>query len=185
MKKDARKNAALNLRDKPGLVISIEKIDKRGEHPEGERPVFDTHDDMPDFQQALIKMHQKLGGELMDEQEQIVDNIQSMMRDLHSGRMSEHELDRFLSKAEEIIESEHELDRFLSKAEEIIDILEEADPECLKYFGFLDVMVKEGLEIADEEADDSHARRVEEIDEATPEYDEEMAYSEEEVEEED
>jgi len=168
MKKDARKNAALNLRDKPGLVISIEKIDKRGEHPEGERPVFDTHDDMPDFQQALIKMHQKLGGELMDEQEQIVDNIQSMMRDLHSGRMSEHELDRFLSKAEEII-----------------DILEEADPECLKYFGFLDVMVKEGLEIADEEADDSHARRVEEIDEATPEYDEEMAYSEEEVEEED
>jgi len=168
MKKDARKNAALNLRDKPGLVISIEKIDKRGEHPEGERPVFDTHDDMPDFQQALIKMHQKLGGELMDEQEQIVDNVQSMMRDLHSGRMSEHELDRFLSKAEEII-----------------DILEEADPECLKYFGFLDVMVKEGLEIADEEADDSHARRVEEIDEATPEYDEEMAYSEEEVEEED
>ncbi len=168
MKKDARKNAALNLRDKPGLVISIEKIDKRGEHPEGERPVFDTHDDMPDFQQALIKMHQKLGGELMDEQEQIVDNVQSMMRDLHSGRMSEHELDRFLSKAEEII-----------------DILEEVDPECLKYFGFLDVMVKEGLEIADEEADDSHARRVEEIDEATPEYDEEMAYSEEEVEEED
>jgi len=168
MKKDARKNAALNLRDKPGLVISIEKIDKLGEHPEGERPVFDTHDDMPDFQQALIKMHQKLGGELMDEQEQIVDNIQSMMRDLHSGRMSEHELDRFLSKAEEII-----------------DILEEADPECLKYFGFLDVMVKEGLEIADEEADDSHTRRVEEIDEATPEYDEEVVYSEEEVEEED
>ena len=168
MKNNSRQSAAFNLRDKPTLVVSIEKIAEPRGSMDGESPKFDTHDDMPDFQQALIKMHKKLGGEFMDEQEQIVDNVQSMMRDLHSGRMSEHELDRFLSKAEEII-----------------DILEEADPECLKYFGFLDVMVKEGLEIADEEADDSHARRVEEIDEATPEYDEEMVYSEEEVEEED
>lgn len=163
MNKDSRMKAAMALRNKPALVVTIEKIHHKPKMHEGERQPFDVSDDMPDFQQALIKMHKKLQGEHMDEQEQIVDNVQSIMRDLASGRMSERELDRFLSKIEEII-----------------DILEEVDPECLQYFGFLDVMAKEGLEIADEEADDSHARRAEEIDEATPEYDEEMDYSEEE-----